>query len=489
MIFKRPHVSHRLLITLTMAFFFTLLGRVPVSAQEQSSQTPDLPQMQKKLEQLEKELRELKSEMKAATTAASSMAKAPTEELEAVPGPGVEATIETRQAEEHGEEVKQSNSLNFYGFAMLDSDYNFGTINPNWFDTERPTQLPSFTGEFGPNGSMFWGVRQTRFGVKSSTQTALGELKTIFEFELFGTGVDAGQTTFRLRHAWGELGQFGAGQTWSPFMDIDVFPNSLEYWRPNGMVFFRNVQLRWTPIQGNSNVMIALERPGASADGGNYSDFIALQNIAPQFKWPDLSGHVRIARNWGYIQVGAILRKVAWVDTAGAEFNLSGSAIGWGVNTSSNIKFMKKDTGRLSVVYGKAIENYMNDAPVDIGVKNNPANPLSPIKGIPLPVLGVVSFLDHNWSDKFSTAVGYSMVNIDGAVLANNGKNPATGEQVIKREDIPYILSAMTMAGLYDSSGSWAWHVGLPAKSGVGRGDCCDRFWQGSHRRICAAAR
>jgi glutaminase len=57
-----------------------------------------------------------------------------------------------------------------------------------------------------------------------------------------------------------------------------------------------------------------------------------------------------------------------------------------------------------------------------------------------------------------------------GAVLANNGKNPATGEQVIKREDIPYILSAMTMAGLYDSSGSWAWHVGLPAKSGVGGG-------------------
>ena len=57
-----------------------------------------------------------------------------------------------------------------------------------------------------------------------------------------------------------------------------------------------------------------------------------------------------------------------------------------------------------------------------------------------------------------------------GAVLANNGKNPATGEQVIKSEDVPYILSTMTMAGLYDGSGAWAWHVGLPAKSGVGGG-------------------
>lgn len=57
-----------------------------------------------------------------------------------------------------------------------------------------------------------------------------------------------------------------------------------------------------------------------------------------------------------------------------------------------------------------------------------------------------------------------------GATLANDGKNPATGEQVIKQEDIPYILATMTMAGLYDSSGGWAWHVGLPAKSGVGGG-------------------
>ena len=57
-----------------------------------------------------------------------------------------------------------------------------------------------------------------------------------------------------------------------------------------------------------------------------------------------------------------------------------------------------------------------------------------------------------------------------GATLANNGKNPATGEQVIKPEYVPHILSAMTMAGLYDGSGGWAWHVGLPAKSGVGGG-------------------
>ena len=57
-----------------------------------------------------------------------------------------------------------------------------------------------------------------------------------------------------------------------------------------------------------------------------------------------------------------------------------------------------------------------------------------------------------------------------GATLANNGVNPVTGDRVIKAEDVSEILSTMTMAGLYDGSGGWAWHVGLPAKSGVGGG-------------------
>ena len=69
-------------------------------------------------------------------------------------------------------------------------------------------------------------------------------------------------------------------------------------------------------------------------------------------------------------------------------------------------------------------------------------------------------------------SVGVNVIQLArmGATLANNGKNPATGEQVIKSENVPYILSTMTMAGLYDGSGGWAWKVGLPAKSGVGGG-------------------
>ena len=117
--------------------------------------------------------------------------------------------------------------LDIYGFAMLDMGFQSGSNHPDWFDVIRPTKLPAFDDEYGEDGHFYAGVRQSRLGVKGFAPTDLGELKTIFEFELFGTGVDAGQTTFRLRHAWGELGQIGAGQTWSPFMDPDVFPNSV----------------------------------------------------------------------------------------------------------------------------------------------------------------------------------------------------------------------------------------------------------------------
>src|SRR4051812_35663701 len=205
-------------------------------------------------------------------------------------------------------------TIELYGFAMLDMGYQTKQNDPNWFDVLRPTKLPAFKDQYGEDGRWFAGVRQSRLGVKATTPTSLGDIKTIFEFELFGTGVDAGQTTFRLRHAYGELGQFGAGQTWSPFMDPDVFPNSVEYWGPSGMVFFRNVQVRWMPIQGPTSVTLALERPGASADQGNFADRIELQHVKARFGWPDLSGEARLGRDWGYVEIAGILRSLRWVD-------------------------------------------------------------------------------------------------------------------------------------------------------------------------------
>jgi hypothetical protein len=322
----------------------------------------------------------------------------------------------TLQAQEEVREVKEQNtdSMEIYGYIMLDAGYNFDQIHPDWFDVVRPTKLPAFENEHGTDGNTYMSVRQTRLGFKNYFNTPLGELKTQFEFEMFGTGVDAGQTTMRLRHAYGELGHWGAGQYWSPFMDIDVFPNSIEYWGPNGMVFFRNVQIRYMPImEENNKLTIALERPGASADQGQYTDRVELEDVSPRFALPDLSAEYRMGGKFGYVELAGIARKIAWEDISSD--TLDGDAVGWGLNLSTNLKFGKKAVFKGSVVYGQGIQNYMNDAPTDIGIENDFSNTAKPIKGVALPILGLVAFVDVNWSDKFSSSIGYSMVDIDNS--------------------------------------------------------------------------
>jgi hypothetical protein len=310
--------------------------------------------------------------------------------------------------------TEESTEVEIYGHAMLDMGYQTNQNDPDWYDVVRPTKLPSFDGEFGSDGNFFSSVRQSRLGVKTSTPTDYGPLKTIFEFELFGVGSDAGQTTFRLRHAWGEIGQFGAGQYWSVFMDIDVFPNSIEYWGPTAMILYRNVQARWTPWQteSGSRFAISLERPGASGDGGRFADRVELEGIEGDFELPDLAAHFRWVNDWGHLQVAGILRRIEWNDLNDDEFDLSGSATGWGLNVSTNVKF-GPHVLRGSVVYGEGIQNYLNDASADIGVRPNFGNPVSPIRGETIPLVGITAFLDLNWSDKWTSTVGFSMQDND----------------------------------------------------------------------------
>jgi hypothetical protein len=198
-------------------------------------------------------------------------------------------------------------------------------------------------------------------------------------------------------------------------MDPDVFPNSLEYWGPTGMVFFRNVQVRWMPIRGDTSLTLALERPGASGDAGVLSDRIELQNIRGRFPIPDITGAYKMGQKWGYVRAAGALRYIKWDDLLDDQFDLSGDAWGWGINLSSNLNATPNDVVRLQFVFGEGIQNYMNDSPVDVGIESNLPNPVTPVVGTPLPIIGLVAFLDHKWSDRWSTSVGYSYQDNDNS--------------------------------------------------------------------------
>ena len=56
------------------------------------------------------------------------------------------------------------------------------------------------------------------------------------------------------------------------------------------------------------------------------------------------------------------------------------------------------------------------------------------------------------------------------ATFANIGTNPITNVQIIDPLTVRHTLSLMFTCGMYDGSGDWAVHIGIPAKSGVGGG-------------------
>ncbi|HEX5112667.1 MAG TPA: DcaP family trimeric outer membrane transporter [Saprospiraceae bacterium] len=313
----------------------------------------------------------------------------------------------------------QQGSFEIYGVVLVDAGYNFNSSDPAWFDVMRPTRLPKFKDEFGPAGNTFFGVRQTKLGFKSSQPTKWGELKTHFDFDLFGFGKDAGQTTLHVVNAYGQLGKFLAGQAPSTFMDPDVFPVTLDYWGPCSRIFYLNIQLRYSLLNNEKQrLAVALERPGGSADGTDYSNSVNLENVQPHFPFPNLAAHYRHDFKWGYARLSGILKYLEWEeipDTTAEDLN--GKDLGWGINISAVINASKGVRFKVQGEYGEGYENYIADSSPDVALQSNPGNLLKPVQGKALPAWGVFGFMEFDWCDNLSSSMGYSVLQIENTDL------------------------------------------------------------------------
>ena len=121
-------------------------------------------------------------------------------------------------------------------------------------------------------------------------------------------------------------------------MDPDAFPNSLEYWGPTGLVWFRNVQLRWTPVQGDGNLTLALERPARAAIRASTPTALSCRTSRHDFRCRTSRAPTNTSQKWGYVRAAGLLRLIKWDDNLDDAFDLSGDATGWGINLSSNLK-------------------------------------------------------------------------------------------------------------------------------------------------------
>lgn len=75
-----------------------------------------------------------------------------------------------------------------------------------------------------------------------------------------------------------------------------------------------------------------------------------------------------------------------------------------------------------------------------------------------------------SYTKQCSVGVTAKDLAVMAGVLANGGVNPVTKKRIVDEAYVPKVLAVMSMEGLYQTSGTWLYHVGLPGKSGVGGG-------------------
>ena len=316
-------------------------------------------------------------------------------------------------------------ALNIYGFVQADSIYDFKRVDPDWNDTLRVSTVPTRGEPYGGDGEFVMSVRQTRIGFESNYDTGNGNVRALFEWELYGTGGDAGQTTPRLRHAWVEWKDFGAGQHWSNFMDASVFPNTIDYWGPTGMIFYRNQQVRYTfpnLFNDSSELAFSLEDPDTALSVGRFRDESTCEIPGPPVgncdstigdvaqadnDLPDFTARYRDDTDWGHWQLAGMLRKLGYerTDTGNSDYET-----GYGVNASTVISMLGRDQLKLQLAYGKGIGNYFNDGGLDIALDDADIATADPEA---VKILGIVAYYDHYWNNKWSSSIGWSMTDLD----------------------------------------------------------------------------
>src|SRR5690242_6809770 len=116
------------------------------------------------------------------------------------------ATPATQASKSKPQQQDTATKIEVYGFAQADIGYDFEQNDPHLYDVNRPSKLPATHHQFGNDNRTFVSARQSLFGVKGWIPTNGPDIKTVFEWDLFGVGPDAGQFTIRPRHIYGQWG-------------------------------------------------------------------------------------------------------------------------------------------------------------------------------------------------------------------------------------------------------------------------------------------
>ena len=198
-------------------------------------------------------------------------------------------------------------------------------------------------------------ARQTRLSLGTSTQTAYGDMTTYIEGDFFGADGNESVTNsngLRVRHAYGALGNFSAGQTWTNFFNEQAYAETLDFGGPVGEIFIRQAQVRWTQKFAGGDWSVSAENPeSVLAVPGSATPFRSDSDHAPDF-----TGRVKFAAARGTYSAGVLARNIH-VDSAAAPAANSGK---WGgaIALTGIVPTIGRDDVRFDLNLGNAIGRY-----------------------------------------------------------------------------------------------------------------------------------
>jgi hypothetical protein len=288
------------------------------------------------LEKLEKQIADLQkqiSELKAAQTAQ--------------PAPAQQAVVKGELPGSF-KRAGEDTSVRVYGFARLDAVHNFGGRN-NASTGDYAAYQPSIalTGSSNSErrGETYMFTKTSRIGVETSTPTAMGALNTKVEADFYNT---TGSGLFRLRHAYGQLGNWLIGQTWSTFMDLDSTPETVDFNGPTGNTSLRQPMIRYTygaGAAGNFIVALETEANGGAKSGDSFS------------RLPDAVVRWEKAGDWGHVA----LRGLTTENGIKSE-NVTASKRGYGVGLGGHYMVTPTTSLIASTSYGKGMGRFFNES-------------------------------------------------------------------------------------------------------------------------------
>ncbi len=190
-------------------------------------------------------------------------------------------------------------------------------------------------------------LRQTRLGFEVNRKL---ETKNVFirlESDFNGQN---GQ--FRIRHAYGEVGKFLVGQTWSLFSNVSSLPAMVDGNGPTGSVTLRTSQARYSG-KNNKGVRWAAafeySRPDLNFQEFDTSGLSSVQLI------PDVTGRIEYDGLFGAVQLSGVITTISIKDLN----NKVSNSFGLGGSISGTIDFDKRHQLLYQITYGRSISHFI----------------------------------------------------------------------------------------------------------------------------------